>query len=234
MLSKSAARRSTACVLLFLCAVAGFGQQTGKRRAGGAKPAAAVTPKSELQGAIAKTLKAKSLRVVAAVTVQNKEIYSVFEYAAPDRLRLVERAGGEIKKEIVEIANQMFRKEGGKWIKMRMDGYLITLKKQLDTQIPIKLSSKKGDFIVVKNAEVVSDGETVINEKPHRKYDYRIAYHDFDQIDTGTIWVDASSGRVRRLASAGVGVFGPFSSVWDYYYDEEIKIATPSDFVTEK
>jgi len=216
------------------CIVNVFGQKTKTESKTNIQVTkSSLTAKKQLENAVLKSTKATKVRVTFETNIQNKEITSTFEHLAPNRFYLLEKISGKVNKEIIEIGNQQFRKKDEKWTKIKMDFYSVTLKEQFDIFFPIKLSSKKGDYATVKRAEVNLIGEEVFNESKCRKYRYSVSYKELDSIDSGVAWINESSGLLERLETEGGGLFGQLKTVWNYFYDKEIKIEMPKDFIEE-
>lgn len=212
-------KKLTIVIFLFLYTVNIFGQKTDKT----------LSPKQQLENAIAKSKKEKNIRRVIEITIQNKDILSTFAYSAPDKFYLLEKVSGKVVKEAVEIAKQRYQKKDEQWIKTRLD--YVPLRDQWEDFFPVKLCSKKKDAIEVKNSKVDFPGEEKMNENAYLKYEFAVTYVDLDYTDQGTAWINKNSRLLERVETKTVGLFGPVKSFWNYYYNEEINIEAPKDFI---
>ncbi len=191
-----------------------------------------MTPRKELENAVSKSLKAPKLRVIFETNIQNKEVFSRNDYLSPNRFYLFEKIDGKVTKEIIEVGKEQFRRTDEKWVKMRLDQYIITLKEQFDLLIPVKFSSKKSDYVQIKRADVNFLGDESLDDKKCRKYEFSVSYIDLDTVSSGIVWVN-ERGLVERVEVLGGGLFCAVGTVLKYFYDEEIKIEAPKDFILE-
>lgn len=215
--------------LTFACATFVFAQKT-KVVSKTKKAAVVPSHQRELENAVAKSMRARSLRITTDFIIQGKKVFSRFEYSSPDRFSLFETVDGKVNKEAVEIARQRYQKKDARWIKTRKDYY--PLRDQYDSNFPIKLRSKPSDYVKVKSAKVLLSGEEIIDGKKYLKYSYTASYVDFAGFDSaGFAWINVDSGLLERLETRERSLFGPVSAVWNYFYDQEIKIEKPNDFI---
>ncbi len=74
-------------------------------------------------------------------------------------------------------------------------------------------------------------GEAVSNEKKYLKYNYAISYKDFDTVESGIAWINQENELLEKLETENCGLFGATKAVWNYYYDKEIQIEQPKDYI---
>jgi hypothetical protein len=188
-----------------------------------------LTPKKELEAAIAKSKQSEKIRVVAEVSLGSNEVVSIFEFSSPDRFHLFEKVSGKVVKEAIEIEKQRYQKKGEQWIKTRLD--YVPLRNQFADIFRIKFISNRDDAIKIKNVKVILLGEETLNEKKYRKYGYTIIYNYSEFNESGIVWVSENAGLLERIETESAGLFGRTKSIWTYIYDKEIKIEPPSDFI---
>ncbi len=223
-------RKVLALFLIGFCTVGVFAQKTGLASKSNKKATDLVlTPKRELENAISKSMKAEKFRIKVQGNVLNNEIFSTFEYLSPDRYRFVDTISGKSVKEAIEIAKQRYQKKNDEWVKTRL--HYAPLRNQLIAVFPVKLNSKPGDAILVKNVKVNLLGEEYIDEKKYRKFGYSVSYSGWDVVDNGVAWVNKSSGLLERLETKTDGLLGQTTGVFNYFYDKEIIIDPPKDFI---
>lgn len=219
-----------ATVFILLCAFPVFGQSTKSKSTGSSQTISAkpLTPRDKLKKAIQVSQKQERISVTIESTIQGKNFLAIAEYLAPDRYSSKESRDGIPLKEGIEISGQRYQKKNGQWVRVRKDPF--PLRDQFFDFLFPQLYSRKGDAIRIKSVSVKELDETTSDRRSYFRYEYSIAYSEFDWLDSAIAFVNKSTGLLERLEATNQGMFGLVKSIAKYNYEKDVTISAPKDF----
>ncbi len=188
-------------------------------------------PKTFLENAVLRSKKVEKVKVYVETSLGNSDISSTFEFLAPNKYKFVDVVSGKTTKIAIEIARQRFQLHNEKWIKTKEDYF--PLRDQFDLFFPIKFRAENDDIFIITNVKVEHLEDEKIGNRDTLKFRYEIKYDDPKVIDAGIVWIDEKDELLTQIETESAGFLGRVNAKWKYFYDVEIIIKAPKDFIEQ-
>lgn len=208
-----------------------FGQKTRTAQRSKTNPSVRESSaKSKVLTAVERSKQQDVISKRIQISVQGKQLNSLFEFAKPDRFRLFETSPDKEDRESVEIAGQRYMKSKAQWVKVRKDFY--PLREQFfDLFFPAQFSPKRGDVFKIKSVSVSPAGTSEQNGTQYEKYAYNVSYSGVSADESGVVWISQETGLITLVETTGVGLAGAFTALWTYEYGKKVTIDAPLSFI---
>ncbi len=228
--------RTVLVCCIFICSINIYSQSSSSNKinqdgTGITKRKLVKNPKTFLENAVLRSKKVKKVKVYVETSLGNSDISSTFEFLAPNKYKFVDVVSGKISKIAIEIARQRFQLHNEKWIKTKEDYFPI--RDQFDSFFPIKFRAESDDIFIVKNVKVEHLEDEKIGNRNTLKFRYEIKYDDPKIIDAGIVWIDEKDELLTQIETESAGFLGRINAKWQYFYDVEIIIEAPKDFIEQ-